>query len=121
MPAGARSSGLAAVCEGAERSWVRSFLRLTYPDLEIILAYNTPESLPVEDELRRLATGDSRLRLLRVRESTSKADNINVALTLACGEFVGVFDADHHPDPGSFERAWRWVGNGWDAVQAASS
>jgi cellulose synthase/poly-beta-1,6-N-acetylglucosamine synthase-like glycosyltransferase len=33
------------------------------------------------------------------------------------GEFVGVFDADHKPDPGSFVRAWRWLSNGYDMVQ----
>jgi cellulose synthase/poly-beta-1,6-N-acetylglucosamine synthase-like glycosyltransferase len=30
---------------------------------------------------------------------------------------VGVFDADHHPDPDSFRRAWRWLDEGYDIVQ----
>jgi cellulose synthase/poly-beta-1,6-N-acetylglucosamine synthase-like glycosyltransferase len=30
---------------------------------------------------------------------------------------VGIFDADHHPDPDSFTRAWRWLSNGYDVVQ----
>jgi cellulose synthase/poly-beta-1,6-N-acetylglucosamine synthase-like glycosyltransferase len=33
------------------------------------------------------------------------------------GEFVGMFDADHHPDPLAFRRAWRWLSNGYDVVQ----
>lgn len=33
------------------------------------------------------------------------------------GDFVGVFDADHHPAPGSFKRAWRWIASGVDVVQ----
>ena len=33
------------------------------------------------------------------------------------GEFVGMFDADHHPDPAAFKRAWRWLSNGYDVVQ----
>ncbi len=33
------------------------------------------------------------------------------------GEFVGIFDADHHPMPGAFERAWRWIADGADVVQ----
>jgi cellulose synthase/poly-beta-1,6-N-acetylglucosamine synthase-like glycosyltransferase len=35
----------------------------------------------------------------------------------ARGEIVGVFDADHHPDPGAFRRAARWLANGVDVVQ----
>jgi cellulose synthase/poly-beta-1,6-N-acetylglucosamine synthase-like glycosyltransferase len=31
------------------------------------------------------------------------------------GDFVGVFD--HHADPSSFRRAWRWLSNGYDVVQ----
>ena len=49
--------------------------------------------------------------------STSKAQNVNAALSLIRGEFVGVFDADHHPDPPSFRRAWDWLASGFDIVQ----
>jgi cellulose synthase/poly-beta-1,6-N-acetylglucosamine synthase-like glycosyltransferase len=49
--------------------------------------------------------------------STSKAQNVNAALAHVTGEFVGVFDADHHPDRQSFARAWRWLANGYDVVQ----
>ena len=38
------------------------------------------------------------------------------------GEFVGVFDADHHPEPGAFQRAWRWLAStGTDVVQGHCS
>lgn len=53
----------------------------------------------------------------RVAKSTSKAENINVALAKARSAFVGIFDADHHPEPESFIRAWRWLSNGYDVVQ----
>ena len=97
---------------------VEAFLRLEYPGpLQIILAYNTPERLPVEDALARIAERDARLLLLKVEGSTSKAQNVNAALAVVGGEFVGVFDADHHPEPASFVRAWRWIGGGYDVVQ----
>lgn len=86
-------------------------------DLEVILAYNTPRHLPIEDTLAQVAADDPRLLLLRVAGSTSKAQNINAALAHANGEFVGIFDADHHPAQGSFLRAWRWLSNGHDIVQ----
>ena len=93
---------------------IRHFLRQDYPGgLEIVLAYNRgpdDERLPVEDELARLAARCPQLRLLHVRDSTSKAQNINAALTVVTGEFVGIFDADHHPMRGAFERAWHWLG-----------
>ena len=89
-----------------------------YPgELQVILAYNTPQPLPIEETLAEIASIDSRLLLLRVQGSTSKAQNINAALAHVSGEFVGVFDADHHPHPGSFSRAWSWLSNGHDIVQ----
>ncbi|GAA4050226.1 glycosyltransferase [Streptomyces shaanxiensis] len=97
---------------------VESFLRLDYPnDLEIVLAYNTPHALPVEDTLREIARRDRRLVLLPVPGSTSKAQNINAAVTRVRGEFVGIFDADHHPAPDAFRHAWDWLSHGYDVVQ----
>ena len=97
---------------------VEAFLRVDYPaPLQVILAYNTPRDLPVEEVLRELAQHDARLQLLRVENSISKAQNINAALAEVQGEFVAIFDADHHPDPGSFTRAWHWLSNGYDVVQ----
>jgi cellulose synthase/poly-beta-1,6-N-acetylglucosamine synthase-like glycosyltransferase/DNA-binding response OmpR family regulator len=96
---------------------VRAFLRQDYPGLQIILAYNTPHDLPVEDELRAIAAEDPRLIPMRIRDSVSKAQNVNAALSRVTGEFVGVFDADHHPAQGSFKRAWRWIASGVDVVQ----
>ncbi len=97
---------------------VRAFLRLDYPGpLRVILAYNTPRRLPVEDVLHRIAAADPRLLLVHVADSTSKAQNVNAAVPLVTGEFVGIFDADHHPAPDSFERAWRWLSNGAAVVQ----
>jgi cellulose synthase/poly-beta-1,6-N-acetylglucosamine synthase-like glycosyltransferase/FixJ family two-component response regulator len=97
---------------------VEACLRMEYAaPLRVILAYNTPRDLPVEEVLRELAQRDSRLLLLRVENSTSKAQNINAALAEVVGEFVALFDADHHPDPDSFTRAWHWLSNGYDVVQ----
>ena len=100
---------------------IESFLRADYPaPLQIILAYNTPRDLPVEATLREIAARDPRFLPFRVEGSTSKAQNINAALAVVRGEFVGVFDGDHQPDPGSFRRAWRWLSNGYDVVQGHS-
>jgi cellulose synthase/poly-beta-1,6-N-acetylglucosamine synthase-like glycosyltransferase len=99
-------------------STLAAFQRLDYPGpLQVVLAYNTPRDLPVEDALRDLAARDPRIELLRVDGSTSKAQNVNAALQVVTGELVGVFDADHHPGPGSFERAARWIAAGYDVVQ----
>lgn len=84
---------------------------------EVILAYNTPHALEVEDALRELAERDGRLRLLRVVDSRSKAENVNAALAEARGEIVGVYDADHWPEPDCYCKAWRWLAHGYDAVQ----
>ena len=96
---------------------VEAFLGHDYNQLQVIVAYNTPEDLPVEDELRAIAVRDPRFVPMRVDWSVSKAQNVNAALARVTGEFVAVFDADHHPAPGSFLRAWRWLSNGVDVVQ----
>jgi cellulose synthase/poly-beta-1,6-N-acetylglucosamine synthase-like glycosyltransferase len=95
-----------------------AFLNLGYPGgLQVILAYNTPNSMPVERELAKLAEEHPNLDVVRVEGSTSKAQNVNAVLAMARGEFTGMFDADHEPRPGSFERSWRWLANGYDVVQ----
>ncbi|MGZ4464372.1 MAG: glycosyltransferase [Nocardioides sp.] len=100
---------------------VHRFLAQGYSGgLQIVLAYNTPVPLDVEGELRELEREHADLTVLKVADSTSKAQNVNAALAVAEGEFVGIFDADHHPAPGSFDRAWRWIGdpeNPADVVQ----
>ncbi|HSM82172.1 MAG TPA: glycosyltransferase family 2 protein [Nodosilinea sp.] len=85
---------------------------------EIILAYNTPTRLPVEDRLRDLAWQFPALVLLPVAHSHSKAENLNAALPVIRGEMVGVFDADHHPAVDCLSRAWAWLEQGqYDVVQ----
>ncbi len=97
---------------------ISTMLAQDYPgDLQVILAYNSPRRLPIEDTLAALAESDPRLTLLKVTASTSKAQNVNAGLAYATGDFVGIFDADHHPEPGSFARAWRWLSHGHDIVQ----
>jgi cellulose synthase/poly-beta-1,6-N-acetylglucosamine synthase-like glycosyltransferase len=97
---------------------VEALLRVEYPgELRVILAYNTPHSLPVERTLQCLAAREPRLQLLRVAGSTSKAQNVNAALPHVRGDFVGIFDADHHPTADSFTRAWHWLASGYDVVQ----
>jgi cellulose synthase/poly-beta-1,6-N-acetylglucosamine synthase-like glycosyltransferase len=97
---------------------VEAVLEAEYPGrLEVLLAYNTPTDHPVEDELRALARRDPRFKPLRIHGSTSKAENVNAALAEASGAFVGLFDADHHPDRHCFARAWRWLAAGYDVVQ----
>ncbi len=97
---------------------VEAFRRIDYDnDLQILVAYNTPHPLAVEEELADMARLDPRVVLLKVPNSTSKAQNVNAALSHVTGEFVGMFDADHHPEPDSFNRAWRWLSHGADVVQ----
>jgi cellulose synthase/poly-beta-1,6-N-acetylglucosamine synthase-like glycosyltransferase len=97
---------------------VEHFLAQEYAGgLQVVLAYNTPIPLDVEDELAALARRHADLTVLNVPDSTTKAQNVNAALRVADGEFIGIFDADHHPMPGAFDRAWRWIADGADVVQ----
>ncbi len=94
------------------------FLRQEYSGgLQVVLAYNTPGPMPIEPRLQLMAQTYPELDVIKVEDSTSKAQNVNAALRVAEGEFVGVFDADHHPMDGAFDRAWRWLADGADVVQ----
>lgn len=88
--------------------------------LEIVLAYNTPMDLPIEQELQDLAQLYPELRLLRVEGSCSKAENLNAAFDLVSGEITCILDADHHPEPDCLFRAWHWIDQGYDVVQGRS-
>ena len=97
---------------------IEAFLRIEYPaPLQVIIAYNTPVDLPIEAALRDIAQRDPRFLLLRVKNSTSNAQNVNAALAEVRGELVGVFDADHQHNPDSYRRACRWLSDGYDVVQ----
>lgn len=80
--------------------------------LEVILAYNTPVPLPVEEDLKQLAGQHPELKLLRVEGSRSKAENLNAAMKIVRGEITGILDADHRPSPDCFEHAWEWLEGG---------
>lgn len=88
--------------------------------LEVILAYNTPIDLTVEEDLRKLTQLYPELHLLRVEGSRSKAENLNAAFTIVTGEVTCILDADHHPAADCFERAWHWIEQGYDVVQGRS-
>ena len=92
---------------------------LKYPcEYEIILAYNTPQRLEVENQLQIMTQHFSHLRVIKVERSTSKAENLNAAINVASGEMIALFDADHRPTlEDSFARAWHWIANGYDVVQ----
>ena len=89
---------------------IRYALReINYPadKLMINLVYNTPKPIePVETELRELEAAHAKLRVIKVPNSTSKADNINHYLSLdyKC-DIITLYDTDHYPDP----NAVRWV------------
>eukprot|EP00270_Netrium_digitus_P003476 TRINITY_DN14049_c0_g1_i1.p1 TRINITY_DN14049_c0_g1~~TRINITY_DN14049_c0_g1_i1.p1 ORF type:complete len:477 (-),score=45.23 TRINITY_DN14049_c0_g1_i1:354-1784(-) len=99
---------------------IEAFLNVEYPaPLQVILAYNTPKDMPeMEGILAEMGRQrPDRFLPYRVMHSRSKAENVNAAVRLVRGEFVGVFDADHCPAQDSFMRAWRWLSNGYDVVQ----
>ncbi len=99
-------------------STLEAMLRVDYPgQLQIILAYNTPKDMPIEKTLQEMAARDPRLEVMRVVGSTSKAQNVNAAISYCRGEFTAIYDADHQPDPDSFSRAWKWIRAGADVVQ----
>lgn len=85
--------------------------------LQVILAYNTPQDLPVESAFDSFRQLNPSFMPLRVHNSRSKAENIIAALPHVRGEMTVLLDADHHPLPDAIERAYRWLIRGYDVVQ----
>jgi cellulose synthase/poly-beta-1,6-N-acetylglucosamine synthase-like glycosyltransferase len=92
-------------------------LRVPSQRLQIILAYNTPSALDVEEILRQLGRTAAQILPLKVDGSTSKAENILAAIPHLTGEMTVLLDADHHPAGDAPARAWRWLTLGYDIVQ----
>ncbi len=63
------------------------------------------------------AAREPRLDVLRVEDSTSKAENVMAALASVRGEIVGILDADHQLRPDAAQLASRWINAGYDVVQ----
>jgi cellulose synthase/poly-beta-1,6-N-acetylglucosamine synthase-like glycosyltransferase len=92
-------------------------LRVPSHRLQIILAYNTPSALDVEEILAQLGRTAAQILPLKVEGSTSKAENIAAALPHLSGEMTVLLDADHQPAADAPARAWRWLESGYDIVQ----
>jgi hypothetical protein len=76
---------------------------IVYPKnkIRVNIVYNTPKPIePLETQLWEVAAKYSQLRIIKVENSTSKADNLNYFLSLNTGSDVtAVFDCDHYPHP----------------------
>lgn len=77
--------------------------KVVYPrdKLCITVLYNTPFPIePLETQMRDLALKRPELKVIKVPNSKSKADNINYYCTLNTGADVSaIFDCDHYPHP----------------------
>lgn len=89
------------------------FLTLDLP-LQIMLVYNTPEPLPIEDSLRQLP-----IQVIKVPDSTSKAENLNYAIPLIETPYTAIFDADHQPIRQNFQRALAALQTDHDIIQGS--
>jgi cellulose synthase/poly-beta-1,6-N-acetylglucosamine synthase-like glycosyltransferase len=77
--------------------------QIDYPSdkIRINILYNTPRSIePLETELHELPLKYPHARVIKVPNSTSKAENLNYFLTLDTGsDLIAIYDCDHYPHP----------------------
>ncbi len=85
--------------------------------IELIIAYNVPHMEEIELRLRELAYKWQELILANAYGSKTKSENLNYALEIASGEMIVLLDADHLVAPDCLKLAWRWLDEGYDAVQ----
>ncbi|CAN9184118.1 unnamed protein product [Alternaria alternata] len=79
--------------------------QIDYPSnrIRINILYNTPKAIePLESELAALPQRFPHARVIKVPNSTSKADNLNYFFTLDTGsDIIAIYDCDHYPHPNS--------------------
>ncbi|KAF2178607.1 glycosyltransferase family 2 protein [Zopfia rhizophila CBS 207.26] len=77
--------------------------QIDYPrdKIRVNILYNTPKRIePLETELHQLKEQYLHARIIKVPNSTSKADNLNYFLTLDTGsDLIAIYDCDHYPHP----------------------
>jgi cellulose synthase/poly-beta-1,6-N-acetylglucosamine synthase-like glycosyltransferase len=77
--------------------------KVVYPrdKLVINVLYNTPMAIePLESQMHNLAAKIPNLRVIKVPNSKSKADNVNYYCSLDTGADVSaIYDCDHYPHP----------------------
>ncbi|KAF2474972.1 N-acetylglucosaminyltransferas-like protein [Lindgomyces ingoldianus] len=77
--------------------------QIDYPrdKIRITILYNTPKSIePLETELHQLMDKYAHARVIKVPNSTSKADNLNYFFSLETdSDLIAIYDCDHYPHP----------------------
>jgi cellulose synthase/poly-beta-1,6-N-acetylglucosamine synthase-like glycosyltransferase len=77
--------------------------KIVYPrdKIRINIVYNTPKPIePLETELYDLMKVYDHLRVIKVPNSTSKADNLNYFFSLNTDcDVIAIYDTDHYPHP----------------------
>jgi cellulose synthase/poly-beta-1,6-N-acetylglucosamine synthase-like glycosyltransferase len=77
--------------------------KVVYPRDKYVVnvIYNTPMPIePLETQMANLAAKDPNLRVIKVPNSKSKADNVNYYCTLNTGaDVTAIYDCDHYPHP----------------------
>ena len=76
------------------KQMIRSVRKQTYSNWELCIANANPDNRTVSDILRTASSKDSRIRIVDVPENKGIAQNTNVALKMAEGEYVGLLDHD---------------------------
>ncbi|KAK8180234.1 nucleotide-diphospho-sugar transferase [Phyllosticta capitalensis] len=82
---------------------LHALTKIVYPvdRIRINLLYNTPKPIePLESQLRDLQFKYPQCRVIKVPNSTSKADNLNYFLSFDTGaDVIAIYDCDHYPHP----------------------
>ncbi len=81
------------------RDMVRSVVRQSYKDLELILVNASPEDEALKAELKRLSESDARIRVRTLPENLGIAGNTNAAFEWAEGDFIAMLDHDDMIEP----------------------
>lgn len=71
-----------------------SLLAQTYVNWELCIVNASPDAEEMQKILVKYAAKDSRIRFRNLKENLGIAENTNVALKMAKGEFVGLLDHD---------------------------
>lgn len=82
---------------------IRSILKQTHRDLELILVPDDPENMPVISLLQEYEARDQRVTVLENEKNLGLPGALNKALKVARGDYIARMDADDISHPERFE------------------
>jgi len=92
----------------ALKSAIDSIINQTFKDIEFLI-YDDGSVSEVSDYIRKICSGDSRIRILSSDENKGLAFSLNACIDIAAGKYIARMDADDYSMPDRLEEQYNFL------------